>query len=214
MSFPFETTSAILSCCHVPTVFVLQELLSKHGLLNDYLTKSTQLLSFDATSARSSLMGALHTQRQQHQQQQQQRGWLAGCCSFLASCVCGSSAKLPRRNSGKIFCESAAGTGGHNSMLSSAAGTLAPNAKSSKHISGAGSKSGKKQIWEPGPGEMQPLKMVWSPLAVLLLLAYLGAAGYYLFVRFVTAWDLGNQTWWVERHDYCYGVLVALCCTT
>jgi hypothetical protein len=32
---------------------------------------------------------------------------------------------------------------------------------------------------------------------MLLLLAYLGAAGYYLFVRVVTAWDLGNQAWWV-----------------
>jgi hypothetical protein len=42
---------------------------------------------------------------------------------------------------------------------------------------------------------MQPLKTVWSPVAVLLLLAYLGAAGYYLFVRVVTAWDLGNQAW-------------------
>jgi hypothetical protein len=59
----------------------------------------------------------------------------------------------------------------------------------------SGSKSGKKVIWEPGPGEMQPLKTVWSPVAVLLLLAYLAAAGYYLFVRFVTAWELGNQAW-------------------
>jgi hypothetical protein len=42
---------------------------------------------------------------------------------------------------------------------------------------------------------MQPLKTVWSPVVVLLLLAYLGAAGYYLFVRVVTAWDLGNQAW-------------------
>jgi hypothetical protein len=53
----------------------------------------------------------------------------------------------------------------------------------------------KKQVQEPGPGEMQPLETVWSPVAVLLLLAYLGAAGYYLFVRVVTTWDLGNQAW-------------------
>jgi hypothetical protein len=32
-------------------------------------------------------------------------------------------------------------------------------------------------------------------MLLLLLLAYLGAAGYYLFVRVVTAWDLGNQAW-------------------
>jgi hypothetical protein len=35
----------------VSQLCLLQELLSKHGLLDDYLTKSTQLLSLKATSA-------------------------------------------------------------------------------------------------------------------------------------------------------------------
>jgi hypothetical protein len=48
---------------------------------------------------------------------------------------------------------------------------------------------------ELGPDELQLLKRAWSPVAALLLLAYLGAAGYYQFVRIVTAWDLGNQAW-------------------
>lgn len=175
----------------------MQELLGRHGLLDDYLTRSTQLLSAAPSSAYSSLIGGRSSLLQQQQQQLQQRGWLAGCGGWLASCLCGSSQMRRRNSSSRIFCEpgTAAAAGRPVSAASSAAGgKSAPGSKRDLR-SAAGSKIGKKQIWEPGPGEMQPLKTVWSPVAVLLLLGYLAAAGYYLFVRFVTAWDLGNQAW-------------------
>lgn len=49
--------------------------------------------------------------------------------------------------------------------------------------------------WQPGPGGVRPLKTMLSPMALLLLLAYMGATVFYLYTRASRIVDLGSQ-WW------------------
>lgn len=48
---------------------------------------------------------------------------------------------------------------------------------------------------QPSPKQVPPLRTVLSPVALLLLLAYAAATGFYLYTRASKLGDLGPQ-WW------------------
>lgn len=50
-------------------------------------------------------------------------------------------------------------------------------------------------VWQPRPEGVRPLRTTLSPVALLLLLAYMAATCYYIYVRAVGIQDLGSQ-WW------------------
>jgi hypothetical protein len=49
-------------------------------------------------------------------------------------------------------------------------------------------------VWAPRKAP-KPTKLHFSPLALLLLLAFLGAAGYYFYVRVAYTLNMGSHTW-------------------
>ncbi|WIA20938.1 hypothetical protein OEZ85_005279 [Tetradesmus obliquus] len=63
----------------------------------------------------------------------------------------------------------------------------------------AASRMPERVVWAPRKAP-RPTKLHFSPLALLLLLAFLGAAGYYFYVRVAFTLNMGSHTW--------YGVLV------
>lgn len=191
---------------------MLQEMLNKHGLLDAYLSKTSELLegSKAGVAAAAVAAGAGLDQRQQQQYDSSHGGSLSGCAGWLTGWWC--SSKL-RRKSSRVGCEVAAthtgkGTGssagGGGSVRSSTSGKVGSSGGGSGSVGSSAGGSGKvgssgggskRRVWQPGPGDVEPLKTVWSPLAVLLLLVYLAVTGYYLWVRVVTSADLGNQRW-------------------
>lgn len=49
-------------------------------------------------------------------------------------------------------------------------------------------------VWAPRQAP-NPFKRSFSPLALLLFIGFLAAAGYYFFIRITRTLDMGNHTW-------------------
>jgi hypothetical protein len=54
--------------------------------------------------------------------------------------------------------------------------------------------TGRRAVWKPLKAP-NPFKPCFSWLAFLLYVAFLGAAGYYLYVRIAFTLAMGHQTW-------------------
>lgn len=178
-----------------------QELLSKHGLLDAYLAQTQQAFVVATPSAASkSLVFA--------------KGAAAAAESkgtTLFSSFKGSGMKSSRRlarieTSRLGFGPQAIFTGvkapvlmGHAKAVSamiSASGIQEDSMTDARvHVQVRTTKKSEKDTAADDAKVPGPLETVWSPVAILVLLAYLVSMGYYMYVRFATAGNLGDQKW-------------------
>lgn len=49
-------------------------------------------------------------------------------------------------------------------------------------------------VWQPRQAP-NPFKRSFSPLALIIFISFLAAAGYYFFIRITRTLDMGNHTW-------------------
>jgi len=61
-------------------------------------------------------------------------------------------------------------------------------------LGAAAARMSQRVVWAPRQAP-NPFKRRFSPVAFLLFLGFLAAAGYYFFIRITRTLDMGNHTW-------------------